>query len=192
MMRRWTVAIVLLSCESRPSSSMAALAAEAAAPPASASAEPAGGLSSAQTSSELTPSDRAKPAPSAASPLKGKELSMHPPDLAELNRWATDAGVRQDIAVWAAHGLPIAPDVKTSIAVDYNRQELPDGATAVVVQDGYADDSIRGNRFILKFSRKPCPSCATGMTPWWLWSLETTQRCWPGRGHQDYSKELCR
>lgn len=124
--------------------------------------------------------------PAVPSPLAGTK-----PDLGALNRWATEAGVRNDLAAWVTHGLPLLPDVTTELSIRFNRVEAPDGATVTVMQDGYLDDSIRGERFVLQFSRKPCDDCEGGMSPWWLWSLEATQRCRQGRGHQEYSAEPC-
>lgn len=79
----------------------------------------------------------------------------------------------------------------TELSIRFNRAEAPDGATVTVIQDGYLDDSIRDERFVLRFSRKPCDDCVGGMSPWWLWSFEATQRCREGRGHQEYSAEPC-
>jgi len=49
--------------------------------------------------------------------------------------------------------------------------------------DGLGDDSVRGQRVTLVF--EPNGSA------WQLVSAKSEQRCWPGRGHQDYSPELC-
>jgi hypothetical protein len=55
--------------------------------------------------------------------------------------------------------------------------------TVVVTFDGLLDDSVRAERWTLTFS-------ADGET-YRLDDAQRTQRCQPGRGHQDFSPELC-
>jgi hypothetical protein len=55
--------------------------------------------------------------------------------------------------------------------------------TVTVVQDGLADDSVRATRAVLRFT----PSGKN----WRLESAVRTQRCQPGRGHQNFSVEDC-
>jgi hypothetical protein len=55
--------------------------------------------------------------------------------------------------------------------------------TVTVVQDGLADDSVRATRAVLRF----IPSGKD----WRLKSAVRTQRCQPGRGHQNFSAGDC-
>lgn len=58
-----------------------------------------------------------------------------------------------------------------------------DGGTVVVLRDDLQDDSIRAERWVLRVER-------TGQR-WQLASARWEQRCHRGRGHQDFSPELC-
>ena len=56
-------------------------------------------------------------------------------------------------------------------------------AVVTVTHDGFFDDSVKASR-------------VEGVLVWWkgVWSrasVYTTQQCWPGRGHPDFSEELC-
>jgi hypothetical protein len=55
--------------------------------------------------------------------------------------------------------------------------------TVTVVLDGLADDSVRATRDVLRFTPDG--------SKWRLESAERTQRCQPGRGHQDFAAENC-
>ena len=55
--------------------------------------------------------------------------------------------------------------------------------TVVVTLDGILDDSIRAERWTLTFE----PDGET----YRLTNAKWTQRCQPGRGHQEFSTELC-
>jgi hypothetical protein len=55
--------------------------------------------------------------------------------------------------------------------------------TVTVTLDRIGDDSVRGERVVLRFE-------ADG-SRWQLVSAKSERRCWPGRGHQGYSPELC-
>jgi hypothetical protein len=65
-------------------------------------------------------------------------------------------------------------------------QASPEGGgptTVTVVQDGLADDSVRAARHVLRF--------VPAGKSWRLDSAARTQRCHPGRGHQDFSASAC-
>jgi hypothetical protein len=125
-----------------------------------------------------------------ASPLKqGNQVNL-PSSLEEVNRWATAAGVRESLLDWVGAGLS-TENKGTQIEIAYVGAEAPLTAVATVTLDGYLDDSTRGERFVLKFSRKACSTCPGGMSGWWLWEMDVTRRCRKGRGHEGFAKELC-
>ena len=65
-------------------------------------------------------------------------------------------------------------------------QASPEGGgptTVTVIQDGLADDSVRAARHVLRF--------VPAGKSWRLDSAARTQRCHPGRGHQDFSASAC-
>jgi len=57
-------------------------------------------------------------------------------------------------------------------------------ATVVATLDRLLDDSVRAQRYVLRLERQ-----ADGT--WRLRSARWAQRCWPGRGHQDFSPQPC-
>jgi hypothetical protein len=57
-------------------------------------------------------------------------------------------------------------------------------ATATLVLDGLLDDSVRALRYDAELRR-------LGSGAWELVSATWSQRCRAGRGHQDFSPELC-
>ena len=57
-------------------------------------------------------------------------------------------------------------------------------AKIVITEDGYLDDSVRGARYQLKLTR-------TDDGYWVVERFKKEVRCWPGRGHQDYSDKPC-
>lgn len=73
--------------------------------------------------------------------------------------------------------------MKTTINAQPNQLEQPDSVRVVLTEDGLADDSVQAVRYALEFDR------AGGN--WRLESARRTQRCQPGRGHQDFSPEPC-
>jgi len=53
-----------------------------------------------------------------------------------------------------------------------------------VTKEGLADDSVGALRYVLEFERQASGS-------WRLRSAAWAQRCQGGRGHQDFTPELC-
>lgn len=124
------------------------------------------------------------------SPLRSGNQVNQPTDLEEVNRWATAAGVRDSLLDWVTEGLA-TEDKGTEVTIAYVGAESPVTAVATVTLDGDLDDSTRGERFVLKFSRKACSTCPGGMSGWWLWEMDVTRRCQKGRGHDGFAKEPC-
>ena len=57
-------------------------------------------------------------------------------------------------------------------------------AEVIVIEEGYLDDSIRGARyeFVLEKDVK---------NRWQIISAKKSWRCWPNRGHDDFSQQPC-
>ena len=153
---------------------------------ASSRAETPPASTTAQTPPAAEPTPKAVPPP----PLRGGNQVDVPTQLEEVNRWATAAGVRESLLDWVAAGLP-TENKSTLVDIDYVGVESPVTAVATVTLDGYLDDSVRGERFVLKFSRKVCDTCPSGMSGWWLWEMDVTRRCRKGRGHEGFAKGAC-
>jgi hypothetical protein len=72
----------------------------------------------------------------------------------------------------------------TTTLVSRTAAEGGDRATVTATFDGLLDDSIRAHRYVLELEQQ------TDGT-WRLRSATFSQRCQPGRGHQDFSPALC-
>ncbi|MDE1465299.1 SH3 domain-containing protein [Spartinivicinus poritis] len=69
----------------------------------------------------------------------------------------------------------------------YQQNNSPESTAKTIVtiiRDGFLDDSARGERWEIKLMRQH-----TGK--WQTYSVTKAHRCWPGRGHEFYSKEPC-
>lgn len=66
---------------------------------------------------------------------------------------------------------------EVAVAVDGLR------ATVTITHDGFFDDSVKASRVeaVLEWREGA----------WVTASIAATNQCWPGRGHQDFSTELC-
>jgi len=62
-------------------------------------------------------------------------------------------------------------------------EETPDGAVVILTQSGLLDDSVEGMRYRLEFE--------SGENQWELVWAGRQVRCWPDRGSQEWSTELC-
>ncbi|MCB1025616.1 MAG: hypothetical protein KDB79_14560 [Acidobacteria bacterium] len=62
--------------------------------------------------------------------------------------------------------------------------DVTDSLTVTVTDDGYADDSVRGEKFIYQLKLED-----SGI--WKVVSAKKAQVCWKNRGHQDYSAAPC-
>lgn len=65
-----------------------------------------------------------------------------------------------------------------------DNSENPTKAEIIVIEDGVLDDSLRGARFRFVLHKN-----TKGI--WQIKSGEHSFRCWPKRGHQNFSTELC-
>jgi hypothetical protein len=81
-------------------------------------------------------------------------------------------------------GLDDPGALKTRIRAETNQLEAPERVRVVLIEDGLADDSIRAVRYALQFRR-------AGADNWKLQSAKRTQKCQPGRGHQNFSPAPC-
>ncbi len=72
---------------------------------------------------------------------------------------------------------------KTTIEVEAT-PEGGDEAAVTVTLDGLLDDSVRAHRTAVALERQADGS-------WRLRSARREQRCWPERGHEDFSTEPC-
>jgi hypothetical protein len=71
----------------------------------------------------------------------------------------------------------------TKVKAEPNQLESPETVRVALTEGGLPDDSVQAIRYVLEFRR------AGGH--WKLEKARRTQRCQPGRGHQDFSPEPC-
>ena len=57
-------------------------------------------------------------------------------------------------------------------------------AEVIVIEEGYLDDSVRGGRYEFILEKDVNDR-------WKLLSAKKASRCWPNRGHEDFSKQPC-
>ena len=74
-----------------------------------------------------------------------------------------------------------ATDLKVTQQV--NSGEAPDKAIVTVEQSGLMDDSVAAERTVFTMNYRE--------GQWETVSRVTTQRCWPERGHQQFSEQPC-
>jgi hypothetical protein len=70
------------------------------------------------------------------------------------------------------------------LRISFEERDADDQPEIVVVLDRLADDSVRAERYVLSLERQDDSRLR-------LVSARRSWRCWEGRGHQDFSTELC-
>jgi hypothetical protein len=90
--------------------------------------------------------------------------------------WAAD---EVTTAVFFATGGPVDPDVPQRVEI----APQADG-TIEVTNRGLPDDSVEAGRFRVRLAEQ-----ADGT--WRVTQARWSQKCWPGRGHQDFSTVPC-
>ena len=114
----------------------------------------------------------------AAAFLLVKNTALAPGGPAELTRERALELMKPEVDGCVAEGEPERyRTCELSIVLEGER------AVVTVTHDGFFDDSVKASR-------------VEGILVRWkgVWSrasIYTTHQCWPGRGHQDFSEELC-
>jgi hypothetical protein len=72
----------------------------------------------------------------------------------------------------------------TSVEVEEGVEGSSGQASVTVTREGLADDSVRAVRYVVVLDRN-------GDGTWRVRSAKRLQRCHQGRGHQDFSPQLC-
>jgi hypothetical protein len=72
----------------------------------------------------------------------------------------------------------------TSVIASEGAEGNADEASVTVTREGLADDSVRAVRYVILLDRN-------GDGTWNVRSAQRLQRCHEGRGHQDFSPQLC-
>lgn len=73
---------------------------------------------------------------------------------------------------------------KRTVEITSEFAEATTRLDVVIIDDGFAGDSVRGVKYKLKLQ-------ADSAGIWYITSAEKAQRCYKGRGHQDYSAAPC-
>jgi hypothetical protein len=106
-------------------------------------------------------------------------------DAAAFNAWIDGEPHADDLPRLVAQAFANAEVRSVSLAVNYASGEAPVAATVTVTLDGLLDDSVRGEEHVLAFRRDP------ESRRWRLDKATSKVRCWPGRGHADFSTAPC-
>ena len=103
-----------------------------------------------------------------------------------FNTYAESVDASWEGSAALAAGEFLRLDERTAARTTIEATASPEGTgpeTVVVTLDGLADDSVRAERWTLRL--EPDGDVFT------LTEARWAQRCQPGRGHQDFSPELC-
>jgi hypothetical protein len=135
------------------------------------------------------PRSTAAPAPTWTGPgAFGEDGSIDVYDFNAYARQARAEWTRSPIRMaleFLSLGDPSDPDGGAIITTAEQRASPEGGteATVLVTMQGLLDDSIQAVRYTLEFAKRG--------VGWQLLSAAWGQRCAEGRGHQDFSVELC-
>jgi hypothetical protein len=108
-------------------------------------------------------------------------------DQQAFNDWAKKSPWAGKLPELVAQAFADTEVQKLTLSIQYEGGEganAAQGATVIVVVDGYLDDSVRGAEHTLKFKSEK--------GTWKLTSAEQKLRCWPGRGHENFATEACK
>jgi hypothetical protein len=84
----------------------------------------------------------------------------------------------------AARFLSIVGTDAESTSITVPTPEVGNRVVVTITQEGLLDDSVRAVRYRLLMRRRPDGT-------WRIFSVERTQRCWAGRGHEQFSAAPC-
>lgn len=122
-----------------------------------------------------------------ADPPASSEWTGTPDDVDAFNEYLADAAEPVSASPCDAASVllhldqPLGEGTTSDVAVD---PEDSADATVTVTLDGLADDSVEAQRWTLEFAAGDGEAIE-------LVSAEAAYRCREGRGHQDFSDELC-
>jgi hypothetical protein len=139
--------------------------------------------------------EEGRPAPSATSKVETSS-TWHGPPRAGKDGTIAVAGFNEHVerggGQWTRSPLLLAInflglDGENAATTSIDLEASPEGgdeASMTVTLDGLLDDSVRGVRTALTLDRQADGS-------WRLRSARQEQRCWPNRGHREFSSALC-
>lgn len=134
----------------------------------------------------VNPTERqSRPTPSVAKTTTTQRQNYTPILLADIIDAKSRVGNDPKVLALSAFGNTESEGGVQQVSVDYPQ---PDQAIVIITQVGVADDSVRGIRYRIEF----VPAVKSSPTSKWemVWAGSQVT-CQSGRGHQDWSKELC-
>ena len=137
----------------------------------------------------VQPSETLNPKPAVEGTTTNTQTERQNYKLISLSEIAdTEARVGSDPKALAlsAFGNTETEGGSRQVTVDYPQ---PNQAVVIITQLGVADDSVRGIRYRAEFV--PTTKSAQTQKQWEIVWAGSQVTCQPGRGHQDWSKELC-
>ena len=97
---------------------------------------------------------------------------------------ANESWVKEPFLVLASITGPFSEMRSRKVEMVSPFADVTESLTVTVIDDGYADDSVRGEKFIFELKLEE-----SGV--WTVVSAKKAQVCWQNRGHQDYSTAPC-
>jgi hypothetical protein len=150
---------------------------------------------SGQTTTTISPSPAVQPskttnqnsaAEKTTTNTQTERQNYKPISLSEIADTEARVGSDPKALALSAFGNTETEGGSRQVTVDYPQ---PNQAVVIITQLGVADDSVRGIRYRAEFV--PTTKSAQTQKQWEIVWAGSQVTCQPGRGHQDWSKELC-
>ncbi|NEQ24497.1 MAG: hypothetical protein F6K28_36395 [Microcoleus sp. SIO2G3] len=150
---------------------------------------------SGQTITTVSPSPAVQPSPTlnqnpalqkTTTSTQTERQNYKPISLSEIADTEARVGSDPKALALSAFGNTETEGGSQQVTVNYPQ---PNQAVIIITQLGVADDSVRGIRYRAEFV--PKTKSAQTQKQWEIVWAGSQVTCQPGRGHQDWSKELC-
>ncbi|HAX87087.1 MAG TPA: hypothetical protein DCY91_12710 [Cyanobacteria bacterium UBA11370] len=139
-----------------------------------------------------TISDRSQPTPTSTTPaqtppatLQAKREDYQSIALSDVGNADTLTGNDPQAIALSTFGNIESEGGSQNVTVDYPQANQ---AIVTITQTGVADDSVGSIRYRVEFQQHSSPN---GGKQWKMIWAGSQVKCHPGRGHQDWSTELC-
>jgi hypothetical protein len=105
-------------------------------------------------------------------------FATQPPPMPSLTRDEALVVLKENIRDCEEQGVPEQYRSCTLLTL-----RVDDGYLVTVTHDGYFDDSVKASRVEAKLTWQDGAWVKSG--------IAVTYQCWPGRGHQEFTADLC-
>ncbi|WP_430883363.1 hypothetical protein [Fusibacter sp. JL216-2] len=107
-------------------------------------------------------------------------------DFKEFNKEVSFASLENEEWVYDPEkvALKFAGEIENGVRRNVDVVKEDSEATITIIEDNYQDDSVYGAKYIIKLIQDVDES-------WVISNVKWGQKCWPDRGHTNYSCENC-